>query len=71
MASFNCDQCGALLVDTGLGFATGCEHNPSNNVPVVACECGNLYALHTVQGRAIKNGGECDNCVRIHAKNEA
>lgn len=63
MATFNCDRCGALCIDVGMGYATGCEHHPSDNVPVVACGCGLLVGLHSQQGKTISAGGDCDRCI--------
>lgn len=28
MSSFYCDECGALCLDTELGYITGCKHYP-------------------------------------------
>jgi hypothetical protein len=64
MASMYCNKCGALLIDTGLGYATTCEHSRKGQVPVIDCQCSQLYALHTEQGQRIKDGGQCDECMR-------
>ena len=28
MSSFQCEKCGANIIDTDCGYATGCEHYP-------------------------------------------
>lgn len=30
MSSFYCPKCGVMLVDTPIGYVTGCEHYPAD-----------------------------------------
>lgn len=32
MSNFNCEQCGAVCIDSLQGYATGCKHYPADQV---------------------------------------
>ncbi len=36
MSSFNCEVCGALCIDSPIGYVTGCEHYPPDVKPLPA-----------------------------------
>lgn len=36
MSSFRCEKCGKNIIDTEIGFVTGCEHYPHD------CQCKNF-----------------------------
>lgn len=45
MSNFICDKCGAEIIDSPLGYVTGCEHYPVENCRFFY-NCKNIHLVN-------------------------